>query len=66
MEKNIPFVDLKSQYNQIKDEILKEIYDVLDNTAYICGKKAKIFTQTTKKIIRAVKTSINFLMALLF
>jgi dTDP-4-amino-4,6-dideoxygalactose transaminase len=40
---NVPFVDLKTQYKQIKDEILTEINDVLDNTAYICGKKAKKF-----------------------
>src|SRR4030095_2308749 len=32
---------LKTQYQSIKDEILKEINEVLDNTAYICGKKAK-------------------------
>lgn len=40
---NVPFVDLKTQYLGIKDEVLKEINEVLDNTAYICGKKAKKF-----------------------
>ena len=42
---NVPFVDLKLQYSGIKDEILIEINDVLDNTAYICGKKVKKFEQ---------------------
>lgn len=40
---NVPFVDLKTQYVSIKDEIFTEINEVLDNTAYICGKKTKKF-----------------------
>ena len=32
------FRDLKAQYNSIKDEILPEIHNVLDNTAYVMGK----------------------------
>lgn len=40
---NVSFVDLKTQYHEIKDEIFAEINDVLDNTAYICGKKTKKF-----------------------
>jgi dTDP-4-amino-4,6-dideoxygalactose transaminase len=40
---NVPFVDLKTQYQKIRSEILSEINDVLDNTAYICGKKVKKF-----------------------
>ena len=47
---NVPFVDLKTQYLAIKDEILKEINEVLDNTAYICGKKAKKFEEDFAKI----------------
>lgn len=46
----VPFVDLKSQYNKIKDEVQKEINEVLDNTAYICGKKAKKFEKDFSKI----------------
>ena len=30
---NVPFVDLKTQYQGIKEEVLTEINDVLDNTA---------------------------------
>jgi dTDP-4-amino-4,6-dideoxygalactose transaminase len=47
---NVPFVDLKTQYLGIKEEILTEINDVLDNTAYICGKKAKKFEQDFAKM----------------
>jgi dTDP-4-amino-4,6-dideoxygalactose transaminase len=41
----VPFVDLKSQYIRIKEEIQKEINEVLDNTAYICGRKVKKFEE---------------------
>jgi dTDP-4-amino-4,6-dideoxygalactose transaminase len=47
---NVPFVDLKTQYLSIKDEILKEINEVLDNTAYICGKKTKKLEEDFAKI----------------
>ncbi len=47
---NVPFVDLKSQYSGIKNEILTEINEVLDNTAYICGKKVKKFEEDFAKI----------------
>ncbi|MBU2507014.1 MAG: hypothetical protein KJ799_09855 [Bacteroidetes bacterium] len=35
---NIPFLDLKTQYRSIKDEVLPAINDVLYNTAYVLGK----------------------------
>jgi dTDP-4-amino-4,6-dideoxygalactose transaminase len=47
---NIPFVDLKTQYSKIKDEILQGINEVLDNTAYVCGKKVKQFEETFSKL----------------
>lgn len=47
---NIPFVDLKTQYSRIKDEILQGINEVLDNTAYVCGKKVKQFEETFSKL----------------
>lgn len=34
----VPFLDLKAQYHSIKDEVLPEIHNVLDNTAYVMGK----------------------------
>jgi len=47
---NVPFVDLKSQYISIKEEVLTEINEVLDNTAYICGKKTKKFEDGFSKL----------------
>jgi len=46
---NIPFLDLKAQYKTIKDEVLPEINDVLDNTAYVLGKKVQAFEQAFAK-----------------
>ena len=40
---NVPFLDLKAQYRQIKDEVQKEIDDVLEHTAYISGAKVAAF-----------------------
>jgi len=34
---NIPFLDLKANYNSIKTEVNAAIQNVLDNTAYILG-----------------------------
>lgn len=43
---NIPFLDLKTQYRSIKDEVLPAINDVLDNNAYVLGKKVQEFEQS--------------------
>ncbi len=40
---NVPFLDLKAQYKQIKDEVKPEIDFVLDNTCFILGPKVKEF-----------------------
>lgn len=50
---NIPFLDLKVQYQSIKDEVLPEINDVLDNTAYVLGKKVQTFEQSFAQIHNA-------------
>jgi dTDP-4-amino-4,6-dideoxygalactose transaminase len=42
---NVPFMDLKVQYRSIKEEIQKEINEVLDNTAFVCGKKVRAFEE---------------------
>ena len=42
---NIPFVDLKSQYANIKDEIDNAIAEVISKTAFIGGSFAKSFEQ---------------------
>jgi dTDP-4-amino-4,6-dideoxygalactose transaminase len=39
----VPFLDLKAQYNSIKEEVNPAIQQVLDNTAYILGKSVKDF-----------------------
>src|SRR5690606_3506068 len=40
---NVPFLDLQSQYKQIKREIDIAFQDVLSNTSYILGKYVKRF-----------------------
>ena len=40
---NIPFVDLKAQYQSIKNEIDTAIKNVIDETAFISGKYASAF-----------------------
>ena len=42
---NIPFVDLKAQYQSIKKEIDKAIQNVIDETAFIKGKYVKKFEE---------------------
>jgi dTDP-4-amino-4,6-dideoxygalactose transaminase len=45
----IPFLDLKAQYATIKDEVRKEMDDVLENTAYVLGKKVAGFEERFAK-----------------
>ena len=40
---NIPFVDLKSQYNSIKNEITEAMQNVISDSAFIKGKYVKTF-----------------------
>jgi dTDP-4-amino-4,6-dideoxygalactose transaminase len=40
---NVPFLDLKANFKPLREQILKEIEDVLDNTAYILGPKVVAF-----------------------
>ncbi len=46
---NIPFVDLKAQYNSIKPDIDNAIQNVLAETAFIRGKYVKIFEEDYAK-----------------
>jgi dTDP-4-amino-4,6-dideoxygalactose transaminase len=41
----IPFVDLKAQYDSIKDEINEAIQNVLNNTSFIMGEELKKFEE---------------------
>lgn len=40
---NIPFLDLKANYNSVKSEVDSAIQNVLDNTAYILGASVQNF-----------------------
>jgi len=42
---NVPFVDLKKQYQDIKPAIDKAIQEIIENTAFIGGKYVKAFEQ---------------------
>lgn len=46
---NVPFLDLKTQYKSIKDEILPKINDILENTAFILGKYVEDFEKRFAK-----------------
>jgi dTDP-4-amino-4,6-dideoxygalactose transaminase len=45
----IPFLDLKAQYQQIKNEVNPAIQDVLDNTAFVMGKRVFDFEEAFAK-----------------
>lgn len=50
---NVPLLDLKLQYAQIKDEIMPEIMDTIENQAFILGPKVD---QLEKEIAQYVDT----------
>ena len=45
----VPFVDLNASYLSVKSEVLSEINEVLDNSAYILGKKVENFEKEFAK-----------------
>ncbi len=53
----INFINLQSQYQQYKEEIDKEVHDVLDTSAYIMGKKVSDLENNLSKFV-GVKHSI--------
>jgi len=46
---NIPFLDLKAQYQSIRDEVNPAIQNVLDNTAFVLGKAVSNFESVFSK-----------------
>jgi len=42
---NVPFVDLKAQYQSIKNEVQPALNNVLENTAFILGKEVQQFEE---------------------
>ena len=51
---NIKMVDLKGQYDKIKDEIDIEIQKVIDNTAFINGPKVQDFSDNLSKYLGGI------------
>lgn len=49
--KNIQMVDLKSQYNKIKNQVNDNIQEVLDTTTYIKGGKVTVFQKNLEKYL---------------
>jgi len=45
----VPFLDLKIQYQQIKDELWKELSEIFENTSFILGKKVEAFEKAFAK-----------------
>jgi len=42
----IPFLNLKAQLPQIREEIERKFYDIIDNTAFVSGKYVKEFEES--------------------
>ncbi len=49
----IPFIDLKSQYDLYKNEILHEINKVLDSSQFIMGSQVDVLEQSLAKYVQA-------------
>lgn len=45
----IPYINLKAQHKQLKDEILEAISKVLDNSDFILGKEVAEFEEQIAK-----------------
>lgn len=50
---SIPFVDLKAQYQSIKSEVDPAIAQIIENTAFVGGKKLETFEQNFAKYVEA-------------
>ena len=47
---NVPFLDLKAQYNSIKNEINPAIQNILDNSSFVLGKAVEDFEREFAKL----------------
>ena len=43
MKRDIPFIDLQSQYLELKEKIDRSIHEVLNHGVYINGGEVKVF-----------------------
>jgi len=69
-ENNIPFIDLKTQYNQIKEGVATRLNNILENTAFILGNEVseleeKLAKYTGSKKAIAVSSGTDALMVAL-
>ncbi|MCS7164406.1 MAG: DegT/DnrJ/EryC1/StrS family aminotransferase, partial [Thermodesulfovibrio sp.] len=46
-----PFIDLKTQYSNIKEEILRCINEILESSHYILGENVKAFEEEVKSYL---------------
>jgi dTDP-4-amino-4,6-dideoxygalactose transaminase len=46
----VPFLDLKAQLPKIRSEIEERISEVIDNTAFVCGKNVQEFEKSFSKL----------------
>lgn len=47
---NVPFVDLKAQYNSVKKEMDESIHRIIDNTVFIGGKEVDVFEKNFEEL----------------
>ena len=45
----VPFLDLKSQYHSVKEEIFRELNEIFENTAFVLGKHVREFEKEFAK-----------------
>jgi len=45
----VPFLDLKSQYHSVKEEIFRELNEIFENTAFVLGKHVQEFEKEFAK-----------------
>lgn len=48
---NVPFLDLKGQYEQVREEVLRGLSDVCENTAFALGPKVNAFEEAFARYI---------------
>jgi len=46
----VPFLDLKAQLPQIREEIEERFSRIIDNTAFVCGREVKEFEETFARL----------------
>ena len=47
---NVPFIDLKAQLPDIRSEIEARFSNIINNTAFVCGKEVQEFEETFSKL----------------